>query len=614
MPKITISEEDLTISNQVDVTENIAFIPGITTKEIDEKPRLFKTISSFIEAYGSEPYQFKNDQYVNGYLVLAQEQYEKSFIYALELLNSGLPIYFQNLVKIEGNDTGALQEYYEKLNPATIFNENNYTVTKTIKNVNITVGEYINSFTPFTKENCPYFITNGDSINIEGVITKEEELEDIGLPEGYRFAVKLSGLHKNNDAIKGCVIDVSNGTRNEYPAGTPAFEDNQSNELIVVLNVKQDSVVTVTIKYTSGNVDYVFDFSHAKFREKAIENSSEYSVYSEVLDRWTYNVKFLTTGGYPTILNTESDYDLLKTMATAAAVRADAIALVDTPYDENILTSYTNINDNIDVKENESDFRINGNHNKLNYKLSSDRKDEPTLKYATIIGPGAIFELYNTSLISINEINREDNIPNVRLTGSFGYLLSLVNSVKNLNFPDYLAVAGITRGVVPHILSLISETTGAQSDAVQVKEEGKISLNPIIKVQNYGYCIWGNRTMFPNITSRKHPEGDLAASSFLNIRVMSADVKKVIYNACQKLTFETNNLELWLKFKTEVEPTLEQMVANGALKTPNPYELTRLTETEKATLSVYVKLNTEYAVEDFNVTVGLTDSTVEEAE
>ena len=92
---------------------------------------------------------------------------------------------------------------------------------------------------------------------------------------------------------------------------------------------------------------------------------------------------------------------------------------------------------------------------------------------------------------------------------------------------------------------------------------------------------------------------------------MAADVKKIIYAACQDLTFETNNLELWLKFKSKIEPTLEQMVANGALER---YELTRLANTEKATLSVYVKLVTQYAVEDFDVTVGLTDSTVEAAE
>lgn len=92
---------------------------------------------------------------------------------------------------------------------------------------------------------------------------------------------------------------------------------------------------------------------------------------------------------------------------------------------------------------------------------------------------------------------------------------------------------------------------------------------------------------------------------------MSTDVKKVIYAACQELTFETNNMELWLKFKSKVEPTLDRMVANGALE---DYELTRETSKEKATLSVYVKLITTYAVEDFDITIELTDSTIEAAQ
>jgi len=534
MPKITISEEDLTISNVVDATENIAYIPGMLFADVDEKPRLFRSASSFTEAYGKEPYKFVSDQKVDDITVVGANNYEKSYIYALELLNAGLPVYFQNIVDIRDLILYSTQD--------------------------ITV--------PYT-----------DCILLAPATVTEDSFE------AYKYVEEEIGGFKYATEFKDNVT--------YYELKAP--KDEYSSEDIYVL------------PHDDGLLKTFYD----ELKGKENKNNSK---LNEILDRWTYNIKFITTGGYPTSINTKSDYGLLKTMATAAAVRADTIALIDTPYDENILDSYTNINDNIKVKDNENDFKIKGNHNNLNYILPEERKDEPTLKYASIIGPGAIYELYNTNLLSIEEIERTDNIPNVRLTGSFGYLLSLVNSTEDLKNPDYLAVAGISRGAVPHILSLTSETTGAQQDAVQVKDLDKISLNPIIKVQNYGYCIWGNRTMFPNIQTRKHPNGDLAASSFLNIRVMAADVKKVIYAACQKLTFETNNLELWLKFKSEVEPTLEQMVANGALKTPNPYELTRLVSTEKATLSVYVKLNTEYAVEDFNVTVGLTDSTVEEAE
>ena len=59
------------------------------------------------------------------------------------------------------------------------------------------------------------------------------------------------------------------------------------------------------------------------------------------------------------------------------------------------------------------------------------------------------------------------------------------------------------------------------------------------------------------------------------------------------------------------------MVANGVLVQDGehqPYKLTRVLDNEKATMSVNITLTTEYAVEDFNIVIGLTDSTVEIAE
>ena len=50
-------------------------------------------------------------------------------------------------------------------------------------------------------------------------------------------------------------------------------------------------------------------------------------------------------------------------------------------------------------------------------------------------------------------------------------------------------------------------------------------------------------------------------------------------------------------------------MADGALE---DYELIRVQTTEKATLALEVRLYTLYAVEDFNVTISLTDSTIQE--
>ena len=283
----------------------------------------------------------------------------------------------------------------------------------------------------------------------------------------------------------------------------------------------------------------------------------------------------------------------------AATYRGDVKALIDDKITNSILNTYSKVNDILTNSDFIKDFNdTTSNACNLLFKANENRQAEDTRKYGDIIAPGGTYSVRTSNLIN-NEIS------SIRMPGSFGYLLCLVNSVEILKNPDYFAIAGVSRGLVPNLKELLVEPTGADGEAVQVRDAGKISINPILYVQNYGYCIWGNRTLFPN------PSSDLAASSFANIRVMSADVKKVIYAACKELTFETNNIELWLKFKSKVEPILEQMVANGALE---DFELLKIQTTQKATLAVYVKLVTLYAVEDFDITIGLTDSTVEEVE
>jgi len=448
MPKITISEVDLTVNNAIDVTENIVFVPGMSTKDVATEPKLYRSVDAFIADFGDKPYKFVNAQTDGGQVTyLAAGEYERSYIYALELLNMGVSVYFYNVVKIDSED---------------------------------------------------------DSLSVNN------------------FYSKLTD--SNNNA------------------------------------------------------------------------------FQPVIDKWLYNIKFITSGGYASILNTadSNSYGILQTMLMAAAVRADAIALIDVPDNETVLTTHTNINANIS----EEDYIINSvtsNACKLKFNADGKRKEESTLKYGSIIAPCGVFELKEAHLL-IEKVNGTNQI---KMVGSFGYLLALANSVNVQKNPDYFAIAGVTRGYVPHLKSLVNEPTGADIEAVETKDSGKISINPIVKVQpNFGYCLWGNRTLFPN------PPADLAASSFLNIRLMSSDVKKIIYAACKKYTFETNSTELWLNFKSEVEPILEKMVANGALE---DYELLKQKSTEKATLSVYVKLVTQYAIEDFDITIALTDSTVEEA-
>ena len=185
------------------------------------------------------------------------------------------------------------------------------------------------------------------------------------------------------------------------------------------------------------------------------------------------------------------------------------------------------------------------------------------------------------------------------MPGSFGYLLSLAQSTTN--YPDWYAVAGVVRGLVPNLIQLKTTVTGAAADYVQTINN-KVSINPITYINPYGNCIWANRTMHFN------DKADLVASSFLNIRMLANDVKKQVYVAAKELMFETDSAQLWLDFKAKVTPLLDKMVTGNGLSS---YEIKRVATDKKATIKIVITLYCLEAVENFDVTLNITNNVVE---
>ena len=179
--------------------------------------------------------------------------------------------------------------------------------------------------------------------------------------------------------------------------------------------------------------------------------------------------------------------------------------------------------------------------------------------------------------------------------GSFAYLKCL--AVSTQTNADWLAISGVTRGLVPNLLELNQRVTGAVAD--QLQERRGISINPIMNIKPYGYCVWGNRTLFNNLD-------DLTASSFLNIKVLTSNIKKVLYTAAKRLTFELNSDILWLNFKAAIEPTLEQMKSSSGIR---DYKITKVATNQKATLAAKIRIYPIEAIEDWDITVELSDTT-----
>lgn len=202
--------------------------------------------------------------------------------------------------------------------------------------------------------------------------------------------------------------------------------------------------------------------------------------------------------------------------------------------------------------------------------------------------------IYNVSTVDFD---------NVCLPATFGFLYALAKSSQYA--PNWYATAGATRGALPTLVSVEEELGEMSASIYQPESPSSAAINLICNVRPFGYCIWGNRTMYYKAGA------ELSARSFLNIRKLVCDVKKTLFQASRQLTFEQNSDLLWANFKAKVSPLLEQMKTGNGLR---DYKIIKDVTSKSATLKATVRLFPIEAVEFFDLTVELADSLSEVTE
>ena len=271
-----------------------------------------------------------------------------------------------------------------------------------------------------------------------------------------------------------------------------------------------------------------------------------------------YSIKYMTTGGYPVfeygVSSTSNDDEavpsgLAYSMMFLCKERGDSIALIDHT-DNPDRTIYSE--DELSVSNKAKQFFMNFED--------------------TVASHGAMFTPWyhcTHEVIAGDSTIRAENSD--VMPASLAYLSSLAVQLRNYN--PWLAVSGVTRGKIPYFGSLHTNynLTNNVADSYQYVPSGDtpdvalVSINPITYIRQYGYCIWGNRTLRNNKLGTK-------ATSFLNIRNVVSDIKKLLYDTSQQLLFEQNTEVLWLNFKTKVTPLLDTMVSSYIL---SDYKLTK---------------------------------------
>lgn len=277
--------------------------------------------------------------------------------------------------------------------------------------------------------------------------------------------------------------------------------------------------------------------------------------WTRLKDRGLYDIRFITSGAYAK----EDTEGAIKHMLSVALERGDAVALID---HASTLTAKADV---------VTHFNAVG--------LLSGAKH------------GAGF----TPWIYVN---------NKLVPGSFGYLLAFAQSVQAN--ASWLAVAGASRGRIPGLTApFVSIKYGEiEADALQTREKNKISVNPICNINPYGFILWGNRTLQPIGLATTQQE-DLVASNFLNIRHLVSSIKKTLFVVSRGLTFEQNNDILWVNFKAGIAPLLDQMLRSNGIA---DYKLIRKKADKKATLKAIIRIVPIEAVEDFDLTIEISDS------
>ena len=134
----------------------------------------------------------------------------------------------------------------------------------------------------------------------------------------------------------------------------------------------------------------------------------------------------------------------------------------------------------------------------------------------------------------------------------------LSNLINNVESQKWFPPAGVERATARVVTRPYYEIGSVILNEWQNDNISRV--NPIMKLKQYGYVIYGQYTTLPAIDLYTH-----SALESLNVRLISNVVKKKIFDTCLNLAFEPNTSALWLKFFAQLDPFLRYMKYNDGL-------------------------------------------------
>lgn len=265
-----------------------------------------------------------------------------------------------------------------------------------------------------------------------------------------------------------------------------------------------------------GGLDYASN-EQAIDEETAIRNILSYlkNSYRNFSDQYLFDFDIVTAGGLMVedISENEDDKVTFETInmeiTSLCETRKDCFAPLDTPMD----ASYTDV---------------------LAYAATQESS------YTAIYAPWCSFVSSTTGRT-------------VTMPPSFIFMKALLLGMESqVDAELWYVPAGVQRTSAPFIVAPVYQIGSTILDEFQNNNEYRV--NPIMRLRNYGYCIYGNATCKQSITGVPH-----SALESLNVRLIANAVKKHIFEVCSGLSFDYNNSQLWLSFYSQMDEKLLYM-------------------------------------------------------
>jgi len=244
--------------------------------------------------------------------------------------------------------------------------------------------------------------------------------------------------------------------------------------------------------------------------------------------------------------------------------------------------------------------------NEYKYRgLAQDGAIEPVIADANAHNNADKYTAIFAPCVTFSMSDDEEYGNNKTFPGYFYYLACA--SYASETFNEWYAIAGYTRGICKYSIAAVGCKFGEAAiqelePRVSTNGLGK-SVNLITKVKKSFY-LWGNRTAEP-LVQGDLTSGGLRASHFLNIRQLCSTIKKDVYVACRRMTFDPNSDLLWVNFCNAIRPTLEKMKGDQGV---TDYRFVKVKATRKGILTARIKIIPIEAVEDFEIELQLRDS------